>query len=108
MSALRAVTMVPGYGSAKAGIISMTRNLAVAWASEGIRINAIVPGAVDTPLTAPAKLVPEIFDAEIAHIPMGRFGRVGEVAPTIAFLCTEHSSYTSGAMFVIDGASDCF
>ncbi|HZQ31028.1 MAG TPA: SDR family oxidoreductase [Mycobacterium sp.] len=108
MSALRAVTVVPGYGAAKAGIISMTRTLAVAWAKRRIRVNAVAPGAIDTPMTAPAKSVPDVFEAEIAHIPAGRFGRVDEIAPTIAFLCTEHSSYTSGALFVVDGASDCF
>jgi 3-oxoacyl-[acyl-carrier protein] reductase len=108
MSALRAVTLVPGYGAAKAGIISMTRNLAVAWAADRIRVNAIAPGMIETPMTLPAMGVPEIVDAEIAHIPAGRLGRVEEIAPTIAFLCTEHSSYTSGAVFVIDGASDCF
>ncbi len=108
MSALRAVTMVPGYGSAKAGIISMTRNLAVKWSQDNIRVNAIAPGAIETPMTAPMMSFPEIRDPELAHIPIGRFGLVGEVAPTIAFLCTEQSSYTSGALFVIDGASDCY
>jgi 3-oxoacyl-[acyl-carrier protein] reductase len=108
MSALRAVTMVPGYSAAKAGIIAMTRTLAVSWASKGIRVNAVAPGAIDTPMTAPAQTVPEIIDAEIAHIPLGRLGLVGEVAPTIAFLCTEQCSYTSGALFIVDGASDCF
>jgi 3-oxoacyl-[acyl-carrier protein] reductase len=46
-------------------------------------------------------------DAELAHIPLGRFGSVREIAPTVAFLCTEQSGYTSGALFVVDGASDC-
>jgi 3-oxoacyl-[acyl-carrier protein] reductase len=107
MSALRAVTVVPGYSAAKAGIISMTRLLAVKWAAQPIRVNAVAPGAIDTPMTAPAKEVPQIVNAEIAHIPAGRFGRVNEIAPTIAFLCTEHSSYTSGALFIVDGASHC-
>lgn len=105
LSALRAVTMVPGYGAAKAGIISVTQNLAVKWAKRNIRVNAVVPGVIDTPMTALAQTVPEIIDAELARIPMGRVGRPGEVAHTIAFLCTEHCSYTSGALFVVDGAS---
>ncbi len=108
MSALRAVTYVPGYGAAKAGIISMTRTLALGWAPNGIRVNAVAPGVIDTPMTAPAKAIPEIADTEIADILLGRFGRADEIAPTIAFLCTEHSSYTSGALFILDGASDCF
>jgi 3-oxoacyl-[acyl-carrier protein] reductase len=107
MSALRAVTLVPGYGAAKAGIVNITRNLAVKWAGKGIRVNAVAPGAIDTPMTAPMHAAAELVDSELAHIPLQRFGSVGEIAPTVAFLCTEQSSYTSGAVFVVDGASDC-
>jgi len=107
MSALRAVPLVPGYGAAKAGIICVTRNLAVKWAARGIRVNAVAPGAVETPMTAPMLSVTELVDTELAHIPLQRFGKVGEIAPTVAFLCTEQSSYTTGAVFVVDGASDC-
>ena len=107
MSALRAVPLVPGYGAAKAGIVCITRNLAVKWASKGIRVNAVAPGTIDTPMTAPMHVATDIVDSELAHIPLHRFGSVEEIAPTIAFLCTEQSSYTSGAIFVVDGASDC-
>jgi 3-oxoacyl-[acyl-carrier protein] reductase len=107
MSALRAVPLVPGYGAAKAGVICVTRNLAVKLASDGIRVNAVAPGLIDTPMTAPMHAVPELVHAELAHIPLRRFGTVGEIAPTVAFLCTEEASYTSGAVFVVDGASDC-
>lgn len=107
MSALRAVPLVPGYGAAKAGIVCITRNLAVKWAPKGIRVNAVAPGAIDTPMTAPMHGSAELVEAELAHIPLRRFGSVGEIAPTIAFLCTEQSSYTSGAVFVVDAASDC-
>lgn len=107
MSALRAVTLVPGYGAAKAGIVCFTRNLAVKWAGKNIRVNAVAPGTIDTPMTAPMHLAQELVDAELAHIPLRRFGSAIDVAPTVAFLCTEQSSYTSGAVFVVDGASDC-
>lgn len=107
MSALRAVPLVPGYGAAKAGIVCVTRNLAVKWADKGIRVNAVAPGAIDTPMTAPMQFAPELVDAELAHIPLRRFGSVGEIAPAIAFLCTEQSAYTSGTVLVVDGASDC-
>ena len=107
MSALRAVPLVPGYGAAKAGVIDVTRNLAVKWAGKGIRVNAVAPGTIDTPMTAPMHIAEELVESELAHIPLGRFGSVGEIAPTVAFLCTEQSSYTSGAVFVVDGASDC-
>jgi NAD(P)-dependent dehydrogenase (short-subunit alcohol dehydrogenase family) len=107
MSALRAVTMVPGYGAAKSGIINVTRNLAVKWAKHEIRINAVAPGTIETAMTAPMHAVPEIMASEIAHIPAGRMGTVGEVAAAIAFLCTAQSSYINGAVLVVDGASDC-
>jgi 3-oxoacyl-[acyl-carrier protein] reductase len=107
MSALRSVPMVPGYSAAKSGVINVTRNLAVKWADKGIRVNAVAPGAIDTPMTAPMHGAAQIVDAELAHIPLRRFGSVTEIAPTIAFLCTEQCSYTSGAIFVVDGASDC-
>jgi NAD(P)-dependent dehydrogenase (short-subunit alcohol dehydrogenase family) len=107
MSALRAVTMVPGYGAAKSGIINVTRNLAVKWAKHGIRINAVAPGTIETAMTAPMHAVPEIMATEIAHIPAGRMGTPGEVAAAIAFLCTAQSSYINGAVLVVDGASDC-
>lgn len=105
LSALRAVTMVPGYGAAKAGIISMTQNLAVKWASRGVRVNAVVPGVIDTPMTKLAQTVPEIIDAELARIPLGRLGTPMDIAATIAFLCTEQSSYTTGVCVVVDGGS---
>ncbi|BBZ17819.1 SDR family NAD(P)-dependent oxidoreductase [Mycolicibacterium gadium] len=105
LSALRAVTMVPGYGAAKAGIGSLTHNLAVKWAPRGIRVNAVVPGVIDTPMTELAQTVPEIIDAELARIPLGRLGTPAEIAGTIAFLCTEQSSYTTGALLVVDGGS---
>jgi 3-oxoacyl-[acyl-carrier protein] reductase len=107
MSALRGVPLVPGYGAAKSGVICITRNLAVKWAEKGIRVNAVAPGTIDTPMTAPMHSVAELVESELVHIPLRRFGSVGEIAPTVAFLCTEQSSYTSGALFVVDGASDC-
>ncbi|WP_018179486.1 SDR family NAD(P)-dependent oxidoreductase [Jongsikchunia kroppenstedtii] len=107
MSALRSVPMVPGYGAAKSGIINITRNLAAKWAADGIRVNAVAPGVTKTNMTAPMEHIPQIADAELAHVPMGRFATVDEIAPTIAFLCSEASSYTSGALVIIDGASDC-
>lgn len=107
MSALRAVPFVPGYGAAKAGLINVTRNLAVKWAADGIRVNAVAPGLIDTPMTAPMHAIPSILDPELAHIPLRRMGSTTEVAAVVAFLCTEDSSYVSGAVFVVDGASDC-
>jgi NAD(P)-dependent dehydrogenase (short-subunit alcohol dehydrogenase family) len=105
LSALRAVTLVPGYGAAKAGIASLTHNLAVKWAPRNIRVNAVVPGMIDTPMTEIAQTVPEIIGTELARVPLGRLGTPAEIAATIAFLCTEQSSYTTGALVIVDGGS---
>ena len=103
MAALRAVPLVPGYGSAKAGILSLTRNLAMRWAGDGIRVNAVVPGVIDTPMTAPMNAIPQLKRQQLDHIPMGRFGAAEEVASAIAFLCTENASYITGSALVVDG-----
>jgi len=103
MSAMRAVPIVPGYGSAKAGLVQLTRNLAERWAGHGIRVNAVAPGVIDTPMTAPMQGIPELLDPQLAHIPMGRFGTAEEVAAVALFLCTEQASYVTGHPVVVDG-----
>jgi 3-oxoacyl-[acyl-carrier protein] reductase len=103
MAAVRSVPVVPGYGSAKAGVLALTRNLAVKWAADGIRINAVVPGVVATRMTAPMDYVPEIKEEQINHIPLGRFARPEEIASPIVYLCSENASYTTGSAFVVDG-----
>lgn len=103
MSAIRAVPLVPGYGSAKAGVLALTRNLAARWAADGIRVNAVVPGVIDTAMTAPMALVPRIKQQQLDHIPVGRFGSPEEIAAAILFLCTDSASYTTGSAVVVDG-----
>ncbi len=103
MAALRAVPLVPGYGSAKAGVLALTRNLAMRWAGDGIRVNAVIPGLIDTPMTAPMNAVPEIKQQQLDHVPMGRLGTPQEIASTIAFLCTENASYITGSALAVDG-----
>jgi 3-oxoacyl-[acyl-carrier protein] reductase len=103
MAAIRSVPVVPGYGSAKAGVLALTRNLAVKWAADGIRINTVVPGVVATRMTAPMDYVPEIKQEQVDHIPLARFARPDEIASPIVYLCTENSSYCTGSAFVVDG-----
>ncbi len=103
LAAFRAIPIVPGYGSAKAGLATLTGNLAKHWNSQGIRVNAVAPGVIDTPMTAPMAAVPEILDAELAHIPMGRLGSTDEVVGAVQFLSSSAASYITGHTLVVDG-----
>lgn len=103
MAAMRAVPVVPGYGSAKAGVLALTRNLAVKWVGDGIRINAVVPGVTATRMTASMDYIPEVKKEQIDHIPLGRFANPAEIAAPILFLCTENASYCTGSALVVDG-----
>jgi 3-oxoacyl-[acyl-carrier protein] reductase len=103
MSAFRAVPLVPGYSAAKAGLVALTRNLAQQWVGDGIRVNAVAPGVIETRMTAPLAVLPELRDAEIAHTPMGRFGTPSEVASTVLFLASAGAGYITGATFAVDG-----
>ena len=103
MAAFRAVPMVPGYSAAKAGLVATTRNLAAQWVGDGIRVNAVAPGVIDTRMTAPMAGVPELLDAELAHIPMGRFGTADEVSSAALFLASREASYITGHTLAVDG-----
>ena len=103
MAAFRSSTIVPGYSAAKAALIALTRNLAVHWVSENIRVNAVAPGLIDTPMTAPMKAFPKMLDSELARAAMGRMGTPDEVAAAVLFLSSEASSFTTGSVLAVDG-----
>jgi NAD(P)-dependent dehydrogenase (short-subunit alcohol dehydrogenase family) len=103
MASFRAVPIVPGYGSAKAGVVALTRNLAVQWAKENVRVNAVAPGLTDSNMTTPMKSFPEIEAAEMAKIPMGRRGAPEEIAPAVLFLASAQASYVTGATLAVCG-----
>ncbi len=91
------------YGMSKAAMIQLTRNLAVEWARYDIRVNAVAPWYIDTPL-ARQVLNDDAFLGEVLdHTPMGRVGEPAEVARTIAFLCMEGAGYITGQCLAIDG-----
>ena len=89
------------YTSSKWALRGLTRAASLELGSQGIRVNAVMPGLVDTPLMASAS--PAFFDAALAEIPLGRVGTVADIAPTIVFLCSDDSAYYNGAEIVIDG-----
>jgi NAD(P)-dependent dehydrogenase (short-subunit alcohol dehydrogenase family) len=103
MTAFRATTVVPGYSAAKAALLAMTRNLAVHWAREGIRVNAVAPGLIDTPMTAPMKKFPEMLNAEVGKSALRRMGTPEEVAAAVLFLCSDASTFTTGSVLAVDG-----
>jgi NAD(P)-dependent dehydrogenase (short-subunit alcohol dehydrogenase family) len=103
MTAYRSTTIVPGYSSAKAALVALTRNLAVHWAGRGIRVNAVAPGLIDTPMTAPMKSMPELLDAEVGKGVLGRMGTPEEVAAAVLFLSSQASAFTTGSVLAVDG-----
>ena len=103
MTAFRATTIVPGYSSSKAALLALTRNLAVHWVGQGIRVNAVAPGLIDTPMTAPMKAFPELLDSEVGKSAMTRMGTPDEVAAAVLFLCSSASAFTTGSVLAVDG-----
>ena len=92
------------YGIAKAGIIQMTRMLAVEWAAHGIRVNAVAPGTVDTPTRADYFAAnPAAKKAMTDRIPFGRFATTGEVSGMVRYLASPEAAYVTGQTLVLDG-----
>jgi glucose 1-dehydrogenase len=93
----------PAYSISKGAIDTLTRELAVAWAPHGIRVNAIAPGPIDTEMSRAARETPEILEALMAHIPAKRLGRPEEVAAAVAFLLDGAASYLTATIVPTDG-----
>jgi 2-deoxy-D-gluconate 3-dehydrogenase len=98
-----AVRNTVAYGSAKTGILGLTRNLALEWAADGIRSNAIIPGYYHTALTDDLMADQERTAALLARIPMGRFGTADELGGAAVFLASEASAYVTGQSIAVDG-----
>ena len=104
VAVMGAATSQISYSASKGGVLSMTRELGVQFAREGIRVNALCPGPVNTPL------LKELFakDAEraarrLVHVPMGRFGEPEEMANAVLFLASDESSFMTASTFLVDG-----
>jgi NAD(P)-dependent dehydrogenase (short-subunit alcohol dehydrogenase family) len=104
VAVMGAATSQISYSASKGGVLSMTRELGVQFAREGVRVNALCPGPVNTPL------LQELFakDAEraarrLVHIPMGRFGEPEEMANAVLFLASDESSFITASTFLVDG-----
>jgi NAD(P)-dependent dehydrogenase (short-subunit alcohol dehydrogenase family) len=91
------------YSAAKAAVISLTKTTALEWASAGVRVNAIAPGWIDTPMNAPEREDPEAEARILGQIPMGRWGRPEEIAAAAVFLCSPAAAFITGEVLVVDG-----
>lgn len=91
------------YTASKGGIIAMTETLAIELAPLGINVNAIGPGAIDTPMVSAAQLPKEVMDAMLAGVPLKRMGRPEEVSAAVVFLASDEASYVTGSTMYVDG-----
>jgi NAD(P)-dependent dehydrogenase (short-subunit alcohol dehydrogenase family) len=91
------------YTASKGGVLAMTREIAVEFARQNIRANALCPGPVETPLLAELLADPARRQRRLVHIPMGRFARAEEMANAALFLASDESSFVNGATFLVDG-----
>ena len=101
---LGAATSQIAYTASKGGVLAMTRELGVQFAREGIRINALCPGPVATPLLMDLFAKdPERAARRLVHVPMGRFAEPAEIAAAVAFLASDDASFMTANQFVVDG-----
>jgi NAD(P)-dependent dehydrogenase (short-subunit alcohol dehydrogenase family) len=93
----------PAYAASKAGLVGLVKSLAVAYAPESIRVNALAPGWIETAMTAVPRANPVRFAELSARIPVGRWGTPADIAPAALFLCSPLASYITGAVLPVDG-----
>ena len=104
VAVMGAATSQISYSASKGGVLSMTRELGVEFARQGIRINALCPGPVNTPLLKELFAAdPEKAARRLIHVPMGRFAEPEELAASVAFLASDDSSFMTASTFLVDG-----
>lgn len=105
-SSIRSQSVEPGqsvYAATKAGIVQLARTAAVEFGAHGVRVNAIAPGVIETPLTAPIKANQSWYDAYAAKTILGRWGKPEEIVGPAVFLASDASSYVTGSVLFVDG-----
>lgn len=104
VAVMGAATSQISYTASKGGVLALSRELGVEFARQGVRVNALCPGPVDTPLLQELFAKdPEKAQRRLVHLPMGRFARADEIAKAALFLASDDSSYVNASTFLVDG-----
>jgi NAD(P)-dependent dehydrogenase (short-subunit alcohol dehydrogenase family) len=103
MHAIFGAPLSPAYAASKGGVVQLTKSLAVAWAEDGIRVNAIAPGWIDTPMTMPARSDAARNRAILDRTPLARWGTPDDIVGPALFLASDAASFVTGAVLVVDG-----
>jgi NAD(P)-dependent dehydrogenase (short-subunit alcohol dehydrogenase family) len=103
VTGLRGSPLMSHYGAAKSAVISLTQSLGIEVATEGVRVNALVPGWIETDLTGFLRTDDAIEDTVISRVPMKRWGRPEEIAQAALFLASDASSFMTGQTLIVDG-----
>lgn len=103
MTSYQAVEVVPAYGAAKAGVVQLTMSLALTWARDSIRVNAVAPGLTETNMTAGMVADEAAVGPTIARTPMGRIGTPDDIAPVVMFLASDAAGFLTGQTIAVDG-----
>ena len=103
---LAGVASFPDYVASKHGVIGLTRTAALEYATQGIRVNAVCPGVIETPMVARESLkIPNIYDFALAVEPVGRMGTAAEVGEAVLWLCSDAASFVTGHPMAVDGGA---
>ncbi|MEZ5729089.1 MAG: SDR family oxidoreductase [Burkholderiaceae bacterium] len=103
MNAYAALPWIPAYCASKGGVVMLTKSLALAWANDGIRVNAIAPGYVETPINADGRSDKAHYERIRARIPQGRWAQPDDIAGSAVFLASRSAAYITGTVLAVDG-----